>query len=185
MDGQSLLILVIAGVVIATFAILNGLPKRQLSRLKVRPKPLMTPAERRVCLMIERAMPGARVHSQVSMGAIMNPAKGLSKSEWWTTFNKFSSKRVDFVVEDPHSGRIILLVEAAAQTDRVEEGLQRLESFRCRERRRDLLAGPAARSCGVLQHGRRVPTVRIWCKSDNIYRAYARFFYSKGTLLDR
>ena len=111
MDGQSLLILVIAGVVIVTFAILNGLPKRQLSRLKVRPKPLMTPAERRVCLMIERAMPGARVHSQVSMGAIMNPAKGLSKSEWWTTFNKFSSKRVDFVVEDPHSGRIILLVE--------------------------------------------------------------------------
>ena len=111
MNGQSLLILVIAGVVIATFAILNGLPKRQLSRLKVRPKPLMTPAERRVCLMIERAMPSARVHSQVSMGAIMNPAKGLSKSEWWTTFNKFSSKRVDFVVEDPHSGRIILLVE--------------------------------------------------------------------------
>ena len=111
MDGQSLLILVIAGVVIATFAILKSLPKRQLSRLKLRPKPLMTSAERRVCLMIERAMPGARVHSQVSMGAIMNPAKGLSKSEWWTTFNKFSSKRVDFVVEDPHSGRIILLVE--------------------------------------------------------------------------
>ena len=111
MDGQSLLILVIAGVVIATFAILNGLPKRQLSRLKVRPKPLMTPAERRVCLMIERAMPGARVHSQVSMGAIMNPAKGLSKSEWWTTFNKFSSKRVDFVAEDPETGQIILLVE--------------------------------------------------------------------------
>ncbi|WBY18127.1 DUF2726 domain-containing protein (plasmid) [Erythrobacteraceae bacterium WH01K] len=111
MDSQFLLIVVIAGVVIATFAILNSLPKRQLSQLKARPKPLMTPAERRVCLMIERAMPGARVHSQVSMGAIMNPANGLSKSEWWTTFNKFSSKRVDFLVEDPHSGRIILLVE--------------------------------------------------------------------------
>lgn len=111
MDGQSFLIFVITGVVIATFAILNSLPKRQLWGRKVRPKPLMTPAERKVCLMIERAMPGARVHSQVSMGAIMNPAKGLSKSEWWTTFNKFSSKRVDFVVEDPHSGRIILLVE--------------------------------------------------------------------------
>ena len=45
------------------------------------------------------------------MGAIMNPAKGLSKSEWWTTFNKFSSKRVDFVAEDPETGQIILLVE--------------------------------------------------------------------------
>ncbi|MBL4641416.1 MAG: DUF2726 domain-containing protein [Verrucomicrobiales bacterium] len=111
MSGQTILILLVAGAVIAAFAILNALPRRQLARLKVRPKPLMTPAERRVCLMIERAMPGARVHAQVSMGAIMNPAKGLSKSEWWTTFNKFSSKRVDFVVEDPHSGQVILLVE--------------------------------------------------------------------------
>ena len=111
MNGQTLLFLVIACVIIAAAAIWSGLPRRELSRLKVRPKPLMTPAERRVCLMIERAMPGARVHSQVSMGAIMNPAKGLSKSEWWTTFNKFSSKRVDFVVENPHSGQIIMLVE--------------------------------------------------------------------------
>lgn len=111
MDGRTLLFLIIAGVIIATAAIWSGLPRRELSHLKVRPKPLMTPAERRVCLKIERAMPGARVHSQVSMGAIINPAKGLSKSEWWTTFNKFSSKRVDLVVEDSHSGQIIMLVE--------------------------------------------------------------------------
>ena len=83
----------------------------ELSRLKVRPRPLMTHPERRVCALIERALPGTRVHAQVSMGALMNPAKGLSKSDWWTTFNKFSSKRVDFVVEDPASGQIIVLIE--------------------------------------------------------------------------
>lgn len=83
----------------------------ELSRLKVRPQPLMTQPERRVCALIERALPGTRVHAQVSMGALMNPAKGLSKSDWWTTFNKFSSKRVDFVVEDPASGQIIVLIE--------------------------------------------------------------------------
>lgn len=82
-----------------------------LARLKVRPRPLMTQAERRVCAMIEDALPGTRVHSQVSMGAIMQPAKNLSKSEWWSTFNRFSSKRVDFVVEDPATGEIIMLVE--------------------------------------------------------------------------
>ena len=71
----------------------------------------MTQAERRVCAMIEEALPGTRVHSQVSMGAIMQPAKNLSKSEWWSTFNRFSSKRVDFVVEDPATGEIIMLVE--------------------------------------------------------------------------
>lgn len=86
-------------------------PRGSLSRLKVRPRPLMTQAERRVCAMIEEALPGTRVHSQVSMGAIMQPAKNLSKSEWWSTFNRFSSKRVDFVVEDPATGEIIMLVE--------------------------------------------------------------------------
>ncbi|WP_073977289.1 DUF2726 domain-containing protein [Erythrobacter donghaensis] len=86
-------------------------PRGTLSRLKVRPRPLMTQAERRVCAMIEEALPGTRVHSQVSMGAIMQPAKNVSKSEWWSTFNRFSSKRVDFVVEDPATGAIIMLVE--------------------------------------------------------------------------
>ena len=85
--------------------------KGELSRLKVRPRPLMTRPERRVCFMIEDAMPGCRVHAQVSMGALMNPAKGLDKSQWWTTFNKFSSKRVDFAVEDKRSGQIVCLVE--------------------------------------------------------------------------
>lgn len=83
----------------------------ELARLPVRKRALMTAPERRVCAMIERAMPGTRVHSQVSMGALMNPANGLSKSEWWTTFNKFSSKRVDFVVEDPGTGNVIVLIE--------------------------------------------------------------------------
>lgn len=105
-----------------------------LSRLKVRPKPLMTQAERRVCFMIERALPGARVHSQVSMGAIMNPAKGLTKSEWWTTFNKFSSMRIDFVVEDPETGAVILLVELDDRThnsrgDRDRDELTRHAGF--------------------------------------------------------
>ena len=37
MSGQTILILLVAGAVIAAFAILNALPRRQLARLKVRP----------------------------------------------------------------------------------------------------------------------------------------------------
>ena len=88
----------------------------ELSRLPVRPRPLMTNPERRVRTLIERALPDARIHCQVSMGALMNPASGLSKSEWWTTFNKFSSKRIDFVAEDPRSGRVFLLIELDDRT---------------------------------------------------------------------
>lgn len=128
--GQNLVALAVIALFVAAIMVLKRMGGRELSRLKVRSKPLMTPAERRVCLMIERAMPGARVHAQVSMGAIMQPAKGLSKSDWWTTFNKFSSKRVDFVVEDPHSGEIIILVELDDRThnrrsDRDRDGLTR------------------------------------------------------------
>ncbi|MEM6409907.1 MAG: DUF2726 domain-containing protein [Pseudomonadota bacterium] len=104
----ALAIAIVAIILVVTIRILTP---GELSRLKVLPRPLMTRPERRVCSLIERALPGTRVHAQVSMGALMNPAKGLSKSDWWTTFNKFSSKRVDFVVEDPATGKIIVLIE--------------------------------------------------------------------------
>ena len=79
MDGQYLVYAIVAGALLAAIALLQTLSRGELSRLKVQPKPLMTPPERRVCLMIERALPGARIHAQVSMGAIMNPAKGLGR----------------------------------------------------------------------------------------------------------
>ena len=122
--------LLIAGIVAAIVALslLRAFGRGELSRLKVRPRPLMTRAEHRVIGMIERAMPGCRVHAQVSMGALMSPAKHLSKSEWWTTFNKFSSKRIDFAVEDRRTGRVVLLVELDDRThkrraDRDRDGL--------------------------------------------------------------
>ena len=108
-DTTCLIIIVIAVVTCLLAAKMFG--RGELSQLKVRPRPLMTAPERRVCALIEKALPRARIHAQVSMGALMNPAKGLRKSDWWTTFNKFSPKRVDFVVEDPTTGRIILLIE--------------------------------------------------------------------------
>jgi very-short-patch-repair endonuclease len=85
-----------------------GLGRRSL---QVRPVPLMTQAERRVMAYIEEALPGARVHAQVSMGAIMQPARLLGHREATITRNRFSSKRVDFVVEDRASGRILALIE--------------------------------------------------------------------------
>jgi hypothetical protein len=79
--------------------------------LEVRPVPLMTQAERRVMAYIEEALPGARVHAQVSMGAIMQPGRMLGHRAATITRNRFSSKRVDFVVEDRASGRILALIE--------------------------------------------------------------------------
>jgi hypothetical protein len=79
--------------------------------LPVEPQALMTDMERRTIGYIEAVIPSARVHAQVSMGALMKPKSGLDRSTWQTTFNRFSSKRVDFVVEDRASGRIMMLIE--------------------------------------------------------------------------
>jgi len=59
--------------------------------LDVRPAPLMTNVERRTIAYIESALPWARIHAQVSMGAILAPKKGLNRSQATTVRNRFSS----------------------------------------------------------------------------------------------
>lgn len=78
---------------------------------RVRRAPLMTNAERRVIAYIEDALPGARIHAQVSMGAIMQPARGLDPRSATITRNRFSSKRVDFLAEDRATGEVIAIIE--------------------------------------------------------------------------
>lgn len=99
---------------IVALAILVAVLKRgkgAIGGLPVTAKPLMTNAERRAIVHIEAALPGTRVHAQVSMGALMKPRKGLDRSTYFRTFNRFCSKRVDFVVEDRATGRILMLIE--------------------------------------------------------------------------
>ncbi|GGD81927.1 DUF2726 domain-containing protein [Croceicoccus mobilis] len=89
---------------------LTNRPK-SLGSLPVTKRPLMTAAEQRVIRYIENALPNTRIHAQVSMGALMLPKKGLNKSDWFRTFNRFSSKRVDYIVEDRATGQVLLIVE--------------------------------------------------------------------------
>ncbi|MCJ2180152.1 DUF2726 domain-containing protein [Novosphingobium album (ex Hu et al. 2023)] len=84
--------------------------------LQVTARPLMTPIERQTILFIETAMPGTRVHAQVSMGALLQPRRGLDRSSYFSTLNRFNSKRVDFIVEDRATGRVLLIVELDDKT---------------------------------------------------------------------
>ncbi|MGE4404298.1 DUF2726 domain-containing protein [Pseudomonas sp.] len=93
--------------------------------LDVRPVPLMTNIERRTMTYIEAAMPWARIHAQVSMGAILAPKKGLNRSKATTVRNRFSSKRVDYVVEDRASGKIVMLIELDDRYHRPDQDARR------------------------------------------------------------
>ena len=101
-------LLLLAIVVVAMQFAAKG---KGIGGLPVEPRALMTDMERRTIGYIEAAIPTARVHAQVSMGALMRPKSGLDKSTRQRTLNRFTSRRVDFVVEDRASGRIMLLIE--------------------------------------------------------------------------
>ena len=107
---------ILAFIALAVFVVMLMSAKRGIGSLPVRAAPLMTKRERVVCAMIERAVPHARVHAQVSMGAILRPAAGLDRSRSTSVRNRFSSKRVDFVLEDRASGDIIAIVELDDRT---------------------------------------------------------------------
>ena len=101
---------------LAVFLVLLASNRRGIGDLPVRTSPLMTKRERIVCEMIERAVPTARVHPQVSMGAILRPKAGLDRSRSTSVRNRFSSKREDFVLEYRVSGEIIAIVELDDRT---------------------------------------------------------------------
>lgn len=83
---------------------------------QVRRVPLMTPAERRVMGYIEQILPQARIHAQVSMGAIMQPRHGLNAREAMIARSRFASKRFDFLVEHRESGDIVAIIELDDRT---------------------------------------------------------------------
>lgn len=78
---------------------------------RVRAKALLIERERVARSIIERVLPHTRVHVQVSMGALLQPKGGFGHNEATLIRYKFSSKIVDFVIEDRASGAVLALVE--------------------------------------------------------------------------
>lgn len=80
-------------------------------RLQIERKRLMTPSEVRFWHRLETALPDHRIFGQVSMGALLKPVRGLSRSDWWSNYGRYSQKIVDFVVVDAASGEVVAIVE--------------------------------------------------------------------------
>ena len=99
-------------VVIVLAAIDKAIPRTP----RVRAKALLTERERATRGIIERILPHARVHVQVSMGALLQPKGGFGRKEAMRTRNRFSQKIVDFVIEDRVSGAIVALIELDDRT---------------------------------------------------------------------
>lgn len=71
---------------------------------------LLTKAESRFFEILQDAFPHHRVMSQLSMGALLKPRRGLDKSEWWRAYNGIAQKRVDFALCN-RRGEVLCLIE--------------------------------------------------------------------------
>lgn len=102
-------------------------PARSPGKLPVEGKPLMTAREREAIRHLERAVPQARVHAQVSMGALLRVRRGISRKEHMATRGRFSQKIVDFVLEDRASGKVLALVELDDRSHNADKDARRDE----------------------------------------------------------
>jgi hypothetical protein len=102
--------LILVGAVAILFAALSGALGLSGSPAPVA-KPLMTRREEAMLVVLEELFPMYRFHAQVAMGALLKaPARPGQRSSP-ADRNAFSQKIVDFVVQDPTTGKIVALIE--------------------------------------------------------------------------
>jgi len=126
--------LVVAAILLALLA-----ARRRAPVPEVAAKPFLTGNEREFLGRLERALPETRIHAQVSMGALLRPAraaggrKGLARQR--AVRARFDRKICDFVVEDRRSGAILCVVELDDRThvaarDRARDAMMARAGYR-------------------------------------------------------
>lgn len=72
---------------------------------------LLTPAELKILVLIERALPRRRVFAQVAMGALLEPKRGLKFVDAMSVRGRFAQKVCDYAIVDEVSGHVLAIVE--------------------------------------------------------------------------
>ena len=142
-------LLLIGAVLLFIILAIQNMKLSGRAKLPVEAKPLMSANERQMVALLEEAVPQARVHAKVAMGAIVKTRAGLSQRERMSVRGRFSQKIVDFVLEDKASGRILALVEHGNRNADASERAKRdaitgaagYTTIRLRDTRRPTAAG--------------------------------------------
>ncbi|RVT38681.1 DUF2726 domain-containing protein [Sphingobium algorifonticola] len=120
-------LLLVGGLVVLGWSKILGksaLPRSQIPLAPVA-KPFMTQREQAMLAVLEHVLPMYRIHAQVAMGALLKvssvPGRRVTPADW----NPFARKIVDFVVEDPTTGRVVALIEIDDRSHDDEKDRQR------------------------------------------------------------
>jgi hypothetical protein len=120
----SRLVLLIAILGLAAIIALQKLGRRSKEPVLFKKKRLLTANEVEFFHRLRQALPDYHVFPQVSMGALMSPASGVSRQEYLPVRNRFAAKIVDFVVTDDELNPIAL-IELDDRTHSAEKDARR------------------------------------------------------------
>lgn len=125
--GSNLPLLIFIGSAVLILALLRGMLGSSGPPAPVA-KPLMTRREEAMLVVLEQILPMYRFHAQVAMGALLKVPARVGHRTSPADRNAFSQKIVDFVVQDPTTGKVVALIEVDdrthnAATDRIRDAM--------------------------------------------------------------
>ncbi|MBB3952437.1 DUF2726 domain-containing protein [Aureimonas jatrophae] len=101
----------LGGGLLVLLAIVLVLRRWWRSRVRLERRPLLTKAELELLAILRAALPSRLIGCQVSMGALLQPRRGINRRAASLARNKISQKVVDFAVIDPATGFVEALIE--------------------------------------------------------------------------
>ena len=128
--GTLMVIAIVAVLVLVLSAALAS--KRKPVPGKTRGRAFLTANELEFLNRLEAAVPEAKFHSQVAMGALLEPAfaKKVDSSTYMSLRGTFSQKIVDFVAQDRGSGTVLAVIELDDRTHNATKDHKRDEMLR-------------------------------------------------------
>lgn len=128
--GTLTVIAIVAVLVLVLAAALAS--KRKPVPGKVRGRAFLTANELEFVNRLEAAVPEARFHAQVAMGALLEPAfaKKVDPRAYMGLRGTFSQKVVDFVAQDRASGTVLAVIELDDRTHNASKDIKRDEMLR-------------------------------------------------------
>ncbi|QYE37197.1 DUF2726 domain-containing protein (plasmid) [Polymorphobacter sp. PAMC 29334] len=122
---------IVIAVVVLVILVVVRIASNSHDHLRIERKRLLTPTEVRFWRLLVAAVPDHAVFSQVAMGAMLKPVSGLSRSDWWSNYGRYSQKVVDFVVVDPQTGEVVAVVELDDRSHNVDKDAARDALMAC------------------------------------------------------
>ena len=145
--------LLLAGIVIfvaiSVAVRLFNLQPRENKSYYTKKKTFLSPAERSFYGVLKQSIPGEiEITCKVRVADVLTPIKGMSRSQWQSTFNKISAKHFDYVLCATNTLEVLAAIELDDRSHNTLSRIKRDEFLAnaCEDAGLPLIRFPAKRS---------------------------------------